>query len=97
MKLDRLTSTTLATAPPALRPSHGNDGSKIRRVGESERADPDRGQSSSPAPANRPSTPAGMALRAQEIISRLLRLGPQAGRLLKPRPSSRRPPLDEQA
>lgn len=96
MKLDHLTSTTLSHAHEALRPAHVGAESLVRRVDEAERTAPDRDQSMQEklAQQNRGmlSEPTSAAYKVREVVAKLLRLGPQARKLVK-----KSMPLNEEA
>jgi hypothetical protein len=96
MKLDHLTLATLPHAHEALRQTHIGTESLIRRVGEAERTAPDRDQSMQEklAQHGRPmlTEPSTAAYKVREVVAKLLRLGPQARKLVK-----KSIPLNEEA
>lgn len=98
MKLDHLTSTTRPLAHEALRPAHDGAEPKVRRVNEAERTSPDRNQSL-PQQLTLGSTPEATtaAQKVRELAARLIRLGPQAKKLLKKALPGHHHPFDEKA
>lgn len=98
MKLDRLAPTAALRAhEPGAQSRHAVE-SLVQRIGQVEVVDPDR----SPTPENsrrqeiarNPATPHTV----RQLIREILRLGPQAWRLVKPKSTGRpRHPIDEQA
>ncbi|MBS1198242.1 MAG: hypothetical protein H6R18_2027 [Proteobacteria bacterium] len=96
MKLDHLTSTTMPHAHEALRPAHVGTESLVRRVDEAERTAPDRDQSMQEKLAQQTrvmlSEPTTAAYKVREVVAKLIRLGPQARKLVK-----KSIPVDEEA
>lgn len=96
MKLISLTSTAWPSAQEVLRPAKSAAEPLVRRVGEVERMVPDR----NPAPQEvlAHGTPREVTTAAQkvhELTLKLIRLGPQAKKLLKKQIPKHFLPVDE--